>query len=68
MRITTDISDLFFNTDMDLAATYDKNRMFTGYDQEQLHAIAEQWSETFERASGIHVNPADLVADFLARV
>lgn len=67
MKINGNISDLFFNTDLNAAAQHDLRGEFTGYDHEALRAEAAMFLGCLERL-GIAVPPIDdLTADFYER-
>jgi len=65
--IDGNVSDLFFNTDVTVAATHDHTGHFTGYDDAKLREEADLFLKCLDRL-GVTVPTADdLIADFLAR-
>lgn len=67
--INTEISDLFFNTDMSQAVIYDKNRRFERYNTEKLLDIASDFLSNISSITNIELpNNQELVNDFFARL
>lgn len=67
-KVDANVSDLFFNTDVSDCKTHDAKGQFRGFDEVKLLEEAKTFSETFGRASGIIVDPTDLMQDFLGRI
>lgn len=69
MRVDPNISDLFFNTDVDAARRYDKKGHFDCFDHGTMMIEAGHVLGCLERLGVPNLPTADdLVADFLARV
>ena len=67
MIVDGNISDLFFNTNMDHATIYENGR-FLGYKENVIAKEATTFIETLSRLGVATPAPADLVADFYARI
>lgn len=68
MTIDQNISDLFFNTDNEGAATSDETGRFAGYDDAILRDNATIFLACLARLSVAVPSVDELLADFLARV
>lgn len=68
MHIDTNISDLFFNTDISRAKIYDHKGHFMGYKEDVLKEEATDFLNTLDRL-GVNVpTPDQLVQDFYNRI
>lgn len=67
-KVDANISDLFFNSDLDMARRHDSDGNFIGFDDEALRAEAIQFLNYIGRL-GVPVPDVDeLLADFYERV
>lgn len=67
IRIDTNISDLFFNTDLSDTRVME-NGQFARYDEGKMRTEAELFLGCLERLGVPVPSPEDLVADYYARV
>ena len=68
VMIDANISDLFFNSDLEATRRLDRDGNFLGYDDEALRAEAECFLAYLARLGVSVPSVDDLVADFYARV
>lgn len=71
VRVDANISDLFFNRDLEAAKLYDTKggpRMFVGYDDEKLRDEAQMMLESLTRLGVAVPSADDLIADFYDRL
>lgn len=67
MRIDGHVSDLFFNLDHDDARLME-NGHFVNFDDEKMLEQAEWFARSIGHIGGPVYQPAEIVADFYARV
>lgn len=67
-RINGDISDLFFNTDLDTARTYDDKKQFAGFDEKKLYDEAMAFLGCLTRLGVDTPTADDLIADLYRRL
>jgi hypothetical protein len=65
--INGDVSDLFFNTELDSARVYDHRGHFTGWDATRLEQEAMQFLASLGRLGVDTPTVDDLIADFHGR-
>lgn len=65
--IDGDVSDLFFNTELDCARVYDARGHFTGWDVTRLEQEAMQFLASLGRLGVDTPTVDDLIADFHRR-
>lgn len=68
MYANTDISDLFFNTDLSVAELRDANQQFTGYDNAKLEEEARLFLACLDRLGVTIPTVEELLADFRLRL
>ena len=68
MAIDQNISDLFFNTDLELAKTRDARGDFTGWSEAALRREAESFLGYLDRIGVARPTVDELLADFHARL
>jgi hypothetical protein len=67
MRVDCHVSDLFFNLDHDEARVVEKGH-FVRFDDTKMLEQADWFTKSIEAIGGPITAPADLVADFHARL
>jgi hypothetical protein len=68
MRIDGNISDLFFNTDVSVAAIHDERGQFVEWDHNKLRDEAQMFLNCLARLNVPIPSIDDLTADFYGRI
>jgi len=68
VRIDGNISDLFFNLDLEATVVKDANGKFVCFDDDKLRAEAGWFIECLDRLNVAVPSIDELIADFYARV
>lgn len=68
MYVNTDISDLFFNTDLSVAELRDEKQQFTGYDNAKLEEEARLLLACLDRLGVTIPTVEEFLADFRLRL
>lgn len=67
-RVDTNISDLFFNTDLSATKMLDPKGNFTGYNEEKLREEAQMFLSALDRLGVATPSVEDLIADYYGRL